>query len=71
MTELFKLTHTEAKVLGLLLENKTAKIIAEQLKVKVSTVRSHLTSLLIKAASRRQQDLIRLAAVFTIIETEN
>jgi len=71
MAELFKLTHTEAKVLGLLLENKTAKIIAEQLKVKVSTVRSHLTSLLVKTASKRQQDLIRLAAVFSIIETEN
>ncbi|MEZ0317052.1 MAG: LuxR C-terminal-related transcriptional regulator [Methylophilaceae bacterium] len=71
MTELFKLTHSEAKVLGLLLENKTAKIIADELKIKVSTVRSHLTSLLTKTVSRRQQDLIRLATVFTIIETEN
>ncbi|NOT14842.1 MAG: helix-turn-helix transcriptional regulator [Methylotenera sp.] len=69
MTHLFNLTLAETKVLELLLSSHTPRQIAESLDVKITTVRTHLAALLFKTETERQQDLIRLAAVFTTIDT--
>lgn len=68
MTHLFKLTLAESKVLELLLSNHTPRQIAESLQVKITTVRTHLAALLFKTETERQQDLIKLAAVFTSVD---
>lgn len=65
--ELFNLTLSEAKVLEYLLKNHTPQEISVLLDVKISTVRTHLTSLLAKTNSKRQQDLIRLTTSFTFL----
>ena len=67
IAELFNLTLTEGKVLESLLKNQTPQQISEMLGVKISTVRSHITALLLKTNSNRQQDLIRLASSFTFL----
>lgn len=69
IAELFNLTLSEGKVLERLFQNQTPQEIAEILDVKISTVRTHLASLLAKTNSKRQQDLIRLAAAFEFIDT--
>lgn len=71
MADLFRLTFTEAKVLELLLGNHTPQVIADSLNIKISTVRSHLSNLLIKTGSKRQQDLIRLSTAFEFIDAIN
>jgi len=70
ISELFKLTLTEAKVLELLLLNMSPTQIAEQLAIKISTIRTHLASLLTKTHSKRQQDLIHMAATFDFFNVE-
>ena len=68
IAELFNLTLSEGKVLESLLKNQTPQEIAEALDVKISTVRTHLASLLAKTNTKRQQDLIRMAAAFEFID---
>ena len=61
---LFGLTRAEQKVLLRLMTDQTPKQIAQALDVELSTVRSQLSAILQKTGARRQQDLLRLMAVF-------
>jgi DNA-binding NarL/FixJ family response regulator len=61
LTRLHRLTKGEVEVLRHLVEGETPKEIAEQLRVSVATVRTHLTNLFSKTSTRRQIDLVRLA----------
>ncbi len=71
ITELFNLTLSEGKVLELLLKNQAPQEIAVVLDVKITTVRTHLAALLAKTNSKRQQDLIRMAAAFEFIDIKH
>ena len=57
---LFGLSPAEARLLPLLLQGSAPAEMAEELGVKVSTVRSQLSSIFAKTGATRQQDLIRL-----------
>jgi DNA-binding CsgD family transcriptional regulator len=56
----FRLTRAEQRVLLRLAEGLAPKQIAEELRVSVATVRTHIQTLLFKTACRRQIDLLRL-----------
>lgn len=57
---LFGLSPAEARLLPLLLHGSTPVEMAEGLGLKISTVRSQLSSIFAKTGATRQQDLIRL-----------
>lgn len=57
------LTHTEEQVLGILTQGHSAPQIAVQLKVAVSTVRSHIRSLCAKTRSSGVRELVKRVAV--------
>ena len=57
---IFGLSPAEARLLPLLLRGCTPQQIAQELGVKVTTVRSQLSSVFAKTGATRQQDLIRL-----------
>lgn len=57
------LTPTEQQVLGILCEGLSAPQVAEQLKVAVSTVRSHIRSLCAKTRSSGVRELVGRLAV--------
>ncbi|WP_169458007.1 helix-turn-helix transcriptional regulator [Ottowia thiooxydans] len=57
---IFGLSPAEARLLPLLLRGYAPTEIASELGVKISTVRSQLSSIFAKTGSTRQQDLIRL-----------
>ena len=57
------LTATEEHVLGILCEGFSAPQIARQLKVAVSTVRSHVRSLCTKTRSKGVRELVSRVAV--------
>jgi DNA-binding CsgD family transcriptional regulator/PAS domain-containing protein len=56
----FMLTQAEVQVLQRVAEGHNPQMIADQLQVRVSTVRTHLQSLFDKTGLRRQADLVRL-----------
>ena len=60
VTRIFGLSPAEARLLPLLLRGCTPQQIAQELGVKVTTVRSQLSSVFAKTGATRQQDLIRL-----------
>jgi DNA-binding CsgD family transcriptional regulator len=57
------LTHTEEHVLGILCQGYSAPEIAVQMKVAVSTVRSHVRSLCAKTRSSGVRELVKRVAV--------
>jgi DNA-binding CsgD family transcriptional regulator len=57
---LFNLTTTEAQVLEKIAAGETAKKIAVQMGIAVSTVRTHLLRILDKTGTRRQAELVKL-----------
>lgn len=57
----YGLTPAEARVLGRLVEGRSPKEIADEFTLALSTVRTHLRSLLSKTECRRQMDLLRIA----------
>ncbi|HSV47272.1 MAG TPA: LuxR C-terminal-related transcriptional regulator [Ramlibacter sp.] len=57
------LTHTEELVLGILCQGYSAPEIAQQMKVAVSTVRSHVRSLCAKTRSSGVRELVNRVAV--------
>lgn len=69
MEELFKLTASESSTLRLLLSSHSPQEIATTLDVRISTIRSHLASILAKTGAKRQQDLILMSSVFDFIHT--
>lgn len=62
IAKLYKLTASEVRVLAALLKVGGAKALAEMLGVSQSTVRTHLHNLFLKTRTRRQSDLVKLAA---------
>ena len=56
----FRLTPAEIRVLDAVMHGVTAEVYAAEQGVQVSTVRTHLASLLRKTGCRRQSDLLRL-----------
>lgn len=56
------LTHAEEQVLGLLSQGKTAPQVASELRVAVSTVRTHIQSLCSKTGCRGLRDLLSTLA---------
>jgi DNA-binding CsgD family transcriptional regulator len=61
LQRLFGLTGAEARVLALLLDDCRPTEIADELKVSITTVRSHLKALFAKTGTRRQSELVALA----------
>jgi len=61
MQRLFGLTAGEARVLALLLDDCRPREIADELKISITTVRTHLKALFAKTGTRRQSELIGLA----------
>jgi DNA-binding CsgD family transcriptional regulator len=61
LQRLFGLTAAEARVLALLLDDCRPREIAEELKLSITTVRSHLKALFAKTDTRRQSELVALA----------
>jgi DNA-binding CsgD family transcriptional regulator len=59
----YGLTVTEEHVLGILCQGYSAPEVAEQLKVAVSTVRSHVRSLCAKTRSSGVRELVNRVAV--------
>jgi len=59
---LFALTAQELRVLALLADGTTPRLIAARLEVAVSTVRSHMKALFQKTCTTRQAELIRLVS---------
>lgn len=64
LAEHFKLTPAELRVLMVVLEGCGAQEVARKLHVSVTTVKTHLRRLFAKTDTRRQADLVRLAAAF-------
>jgi DNA-binding CsgD family transcriptional regulator len=60
----FGFTASELKVLDLMLNGNDTGDIRERLSVSMPTVRSHISSMLSKSGTERQQDLISLARDF-------
>lgn len=58
----FGLSQREGQVLALLLEGKTAKIVAAELATSVSTAKSHIYSIYKKAGVHSQEELVAVAA---------
>lgn len=58
LMDAFGLTAAELRILVLLLEGRSPGTIAEDIGIGISTVRTHLASLLAKTGSERQQDMI-------------
>ncbi len=58
----FGLSQREGQVLALLLEGKTAKIVAAELATSVSTAKSHIYSIYKKAGVHSQEELVAAAA---------
>ena len=56
----YRLTPAESRVLQRIVDGKSVKLIAEELRVSQATVRTHVQALLGKTACRRQLDLVRL-----------
>jgi DNA-binding CsgD family transcriptional regulator len=64
----FGLSKAEARLLPLLIENRTPADIAQSLNVKISTVRSQLSAIFAKTGTTRQQELIRLLGTLPPIQ---
>lgn len=62
LARLYGLTSTEVRVLALLLDGRDTAAIAEEMRIAISTLRSHLKALFQKTQTRRQAELVRLAA---------
>ena len=60
LQRLFGFTAAEARVFALLLDDCRPREIAEQLRLSITTVRSHLTALFAKTGTRRQSELVAL-----------
>jgi len=60
LVELFNLTFAEARLAVALSKGETVHDVAEQFKIKVSTVRSHLRTVFAKTGASRQSDLVRM-----------
>lgn len=60
LREIYRLTAAEAKVAALLMKGQSVKQAAEELRISMSTVRTHLARLLHKTGTRRQAELVRL-----------
>jgi DNA-binding CsgD family transcriptional regulator len=69
----FGLTAKESQLLSLLIAGKTPETAADELRVSIATVRTHLRHLLVKMNCARQSDLMRVTinsvAVMTNTET--
>jgi DNA-binding CsgD family transcriptional regulator len=59
--DLFGLTQAEFRVLALMIEDISPRLIAEHLRISLPTVRTHLQRIRQKTGTRRFSDLIRLA----------
>lgn len=67
----FALSKAESRLLPLLLKGKSPTDIANELGLKLPTVRSQLSSIFVKTGTARQQELIRLlGAVPNLVETK-
>ena len=60
LRQLFGLTPAEAKVCGVLIKGKSPKEAADELRITMGTVRTHLKHILSKTETSRQSDLIRV-----------
>jgi DNA-binding CsgD family transcriptional regulator len=58
----YKLTPTELRVLGAVLQTGSIDRLANRLGISKATVKTHLNHLFAKTGARRQADLVRLAA---------
>ena len=60
--KIYKLTASEVRVFAALLKVSGARAIAQLLGLSQSTVRTHLHNLFVKTGTKRQSDLVKLAA---------
>jgi DNA-binding CsgD family transcriptional regulator len=63
---LYKLTPAEVRVFELIVAGKTPAEIADQLALKLVTVRAHLSHVFEKTGCGRQADLVALASNLTM-----
>lgn len=62
LARLYRLTSAEVRVLVLLLDGRDTAAIAAEMRIAMTTLRSHLKALYQKTQTRRQAELVRLAA---------
>jgi DNA-binding CsgD family transcriptional regulator len=62
LARLYRLTNAELRVLALLLHGRDTAEIATEMRIAMPTLRSHLKALFQKTRTRRQAELVRLAA---------
>jgi DNA-binding CsgD family transcriptional regulator len=67
LKSLFSFTDTECTICESLLMGLDAKEIADERKVSLSTVRSQLTSIMLKARCRRQVELVSLLSRISVV----
>lgn len=63
----FALTRSEGRIAQSLVNLETPKAISRDLGVSISTVRTHIRSIYLKAAIRSQSELMRLAASYCMV----
>ncbi|MEI9905950.1 MAG: helix-turn-helix transcriptional regulator [Asticcacaulis sp.] len=63
---MYDLTSAEARVFELVYKGLTRAEIAAALRIAASTVKTHMLHLFEKTGSRRQADIIRLGARFSL-----
>lgn len=62
LARLYRLTNAECRVLASLLDGRDTAEIAADMRIAMPTLRSHLKALFQKTRTRRQAELVRLAA---------
>ena len=70
LIENFKLTETEALVVSTLVNEVSSKKTASTLKLKETTIRSHLTSIYLKMDVKRKPELIRKVLIHSLVKQE-
>jgi len=70
LTNNFKLTETEALVVSTLVKEVSSKKTAKKLKLKETTIRSHLTSIYLKMDVKRKPELIRKVLIHSLVKQE-
>lgn len=65
----YRLTVAEIRVLELLLQNQSPQQIADQLKLSIHTVRTHLSSLYSKTETQNQRELVALVIRSTLAQS--
>ena len=69
LREYFDLTPAESRIAVLLCEGRVVKQVALELRISMSTVRTHVRALLAKTGTRRQSQLIQLLTSLPVAET--